>query len=139
MDSPSSPLQPPLVSQAAQTPAPATRVSTASIVATMLQVSKQVSDLIFSPSRPPQIELNGQLREVNIAGVGKLSPEATHRIALDLIGNNDLVASKLEKEGSTDVSYSLPGLARFRVNIFRQRATHAIVMRVIPQTIPDFE
>ena len=122
-------------------PGPTTppKVSTASIVATMLQVSKQVSDLIFSPSRAPQIELNGQLKEVNIAGVGKLTPEATHRIAIDLIGKNDLVASKLEKEGSTDVSYSLPGLARFRVNIFRQRGTHAIVMRVIPQTIPDFK
>jgi twitching motility protein PilT len=105
----------------------------------MLQVSKQASDLIFSPSRAPQVELNGQLREVNIAGVGKLTPEATRRIALDLMGNNELVATKLEKEGATDLSYGLPGLGRFRVNIFRQRGTHAIVMRVIPQTIPDFK
>jgi twitching motility protein PilT len=104
----------------------------------MLQVSKQVSDLIFSPSRPPQIELNGQLKEVNIAGVGKMTPDLTRRIAMDLIGNNELVALKLEKEGSTDLSYSLPGIARFRVNIFRQRGTLAIVMRVIPQTVPDF-
>ena len=115
-----------------------TVVSTASIVATMLQVSKQVSDLIFSPSRAPQIELSGQLKEVNIAGVGKLTPDATRRIALDLMGKNELVRSKLDKEGSTDLSYSLPGLARFRVNIFRQRSTYAIVMRVIPQTVPDF-
>lgn len=116
----------------------ATAVSTASIVATMLQVSKQVSDLIFSPSRAPQVELNGQLKELNIAGVGKLTPEATRRIAFDLMGKNELVRNKLDAEGSTDLSYSLPGLARFRVNIFRQRSTYAIVMRVIPQTIPDF-
>ena len=117
---------------------PATpKVSTAAIVATMLQVSKQVSDLIFSPGRTPQIEINGQLREVNIAGVGKLMPDATRRIGMDLIGQNEIVASKLEKEGSTDLSYSLPGIARFRVNIFRQRGSYAIVMRVIPQTIPD--
>jgi twitching motility protein PilT len=108
-------------------------------VATLLQVSKQVSDIIFSPCRAPQIELSGQLREVNITGVGKLTPDSTRRIALDLIGNNELAASKLEKEGSTDLSYSLPGLARFRVNIFRQRSTFAIVMRVIPQTVPDFK
>jgi twitching motility protein PilT len=114
-------------------------VSTPSIVATMLQVSKQTSDLIFSPGRTPQIELNGQLREVNIAGVGKLNPQATHRIAMDLLGDNELVAGKLDKEGSGDLSYSLPGIARFRVNIFRQRGTYAIVMRVIPQTIPDFK
>jgi twitching motility protein PilT len=105
----------------------------------MLQVSKQVSDLIFSPSRAPQVELNGQLREVNIAGVGKLTPDATRRIAADLIGKNELVAGKLEKEGSADLSYGLPGLGRFRVNIFRQRGTYAVVMRVIPQAIPDFQ
>jgi twitching motility protein PilT len=117
--------------------AAAPKVSTAAIVATMLQVSKQVSDLIFSPGRAPQIEINGQLKEVNIAGVGKLLPDATHRIAIDLIGQHEIVAAKLEKEGSTDLSYSLPGIARFRVNVFRQRGTYAIVMRVIPQTIPD--
>jgi twitching motility protein PilT len=129
------------VADAPATPAPAPAakvVSTAAIVATMLQVSKQVSDLIFSPGRPPQVELTGQLKEVNIAGVGKLNPEATRRIAVDLIGKNELVAGKLETEGSADLSYSLPGIARFRVNIFRQRGTYAIVMRVIPQVIPDF-
>jgi twitching motility protein PilT len=117
---------------------PKTAVPTAALVATLLQVSSQVSDIIFSPGRAPQVELNGQLKEVNITGVGRLTPDATHRIALDLIGKNEIVASKLEKEGATDLSYSLPGLGRFRVNIFRQRGTHAIVMRVIPQTVPDF-
>jgi twitching motility protein PilT len=116
-----------------------TEVPTAALVATLLQVSKQVSDLIFSPGRGPQIELNGQLKEINITGVGRLTPQATHRIAMDLIGKNEIVAGKLEKEGATDLSYSLPGIARFRVNVFRQRGTHAIVMRVIPQTVPDFD
>jgi twitching motility protein PilT len=115
----------------------APQVSTGAIVATMLKVSNQVSDLIFSPGRAPQIEINGQLKEVNIAGVGKLTPAATDRIAKDLIGQNEIVAGQLEKEGSTDLSYGLPGIGRFRVNIFRQRGTYAIVMRVIPQTIPD--
>jgi twitching motility protein PilT len=140
MDSPSASSQSAAAGQdAPASAAPAPKVSTASIVATMLQVSKQVSDLIFSPGRPPQVELNGQLKEVNISGVGRLLPDATRRIAADLIGKNDLVAGKLEKEGSTDLSYSLPGIARFRVNIFRQRGTFAIVMRVIPQNVPDFE
>ena len=132
------PPQAPSTSPDASAAAPAApKVSTAAIVATMLRVSKQVSDLIFSPGRTPQVEINGQLNEVNIAGVGKLLPEATQRIATDLIGQNEIVATKLEKEGSTDLSYSLPGIARFRVNVFRQRGTYAIVMRVIPQTIPD--
>jgi twitching motility protein PilT len=132
---PQAPSATPDVSAAAPT---ATKVSTAAIVATMLQVSKQVSDLIFSPGRLPQVELNGQLKEVNIAGVGKLMPDATRRITTDLIGTNEIVAAKLEKEGSADLSYGLPGIARFRVNVFRQRGSYAIVMRVIPQGIPDF-
>jgi twitching motility protein PilT len=140
MDSTTAPPQPTAVSPVTATGVtPAAKVSTASIVATMLQVSNQVSDLIFSPSRPPQIELNGQLQEVNIAGVGKLTPDTTRRIAADLIGKNELVAGKMDKEGATDLSYSLPGLARFRVNVFRQRGTYAIVMRVIPQAIPDLK
>ena len=138
MDSPSTPSQP-STPTATPTAAAGAKVSTAAIVATMLQVAKNVSDLIFSPSRAPQIEINGQLKEVNIAGVGKLTPDLTRRIATDLMGNNELVASKLDKEGSTDLSYSLPGIARFRVNIFRQRGSYAIVMRVIPQTVPDFK
>lgn len=130
---------PPPQSPTPSTGAPsAAKVSTAAIVATMLKVSHQISDLIFSPGRQPQVEISGQLKELNIAGVGKLTTEMTKRIALDLIGDNALVSGKLEKEGSTDLSYGLPGIGRFRVNIFRQRESIAIVMRVIPQTIPDF-
>ena len=44
----------------------------------------------------------------------------------------------LQQQGSCDISYSLPGTARFRVNVFVQRGSHAIVMRVIPKTIPGF-
>jgi twitching motility protein PilT len=127
-------------SNAASSPiVPQGPVATQAIVATMLKVSKQVSDLIFSPSRAPQVELNGELKEVNIIGVGKLTPESTKRIAADLIGGNEATLKKLETEGSVDIAYSLPGAARFRVNIFKQRSTYAIVMRVIPQIIPNFE
>ena len=45
----------------------------------------------------------------------------------------------LQKQGSCDISYSLPGTARFRVNVFVQRGSHAIVMRVIPKSIPSFD
>lgn len=55
---------PPVQATAPPSPATAPKVSTASLVATMLKVSPQVSDLIFSPGRTPQVELNGQLREV---------------------------------------------------------------------------
>src|SRR5712692_1204282 len=118
-------------------PRHAQAIPTPALISAMLK-SKGVSDLIFSPGRAPQVELSGQLVEVKIAGLPALSPEDTRRIAADLIGRNEHALRKLEQEGATDVSYSLPGLSRFRVNIFRQRGTYAIVMRVIPTTIPDF-
>jgi twitching motility protein PilT len=55
------------------------------------------------------------------------------------MGSSEHAKVKLEKEGSADLSYSVPNSARFRVNIFRQRGTFAIVMRVIPTVIPTFE
>ena len=104
----------------------------------MLAVSDKVSDLIFSPGRPPQIELMGQLQPVPVPGLERLLPAHTASIAKLLIGTQQVAAENLEKLGSADVSYSAPGLARFRVNIFMQRGTHAIVMRVIPPRPPQW-
>jgi twitching motility protein PilT len=101
----------------------------------MLRVSDKVSDLIFSPGRTPQVELNGQLAPV--AQLPVLSPDDTRRIAGDLIGNNKQAMTKLREQGACDLSYSLPGSGRFRVNIFIQRGTCAIVMRVIPNGVPN--
>jgi len=123
---------------AAPDPAPPAAVTTAAIIATMLRAVKGASDLIFSPGKAPQVEQNGQLHEVQIAGVGRLLPDATRKIAADLIGRNEFALRKLEQDGASDLSYSLPQVARFRVNVFRQRGTCAIVMRVIPNLIPDF-
>lgn len=104
----------------------------------MLNASEKVSDLIFSPGRPPQIELAGKLQPVNIPGLEKLTPAHTSGIAKLIIGNHQNAIESLEKTGSTDLSFSVPGDARFRVNIFKQRGTHAIVMRVIPMHPPQF-
>jgi twitching motility protein PilT len=128
-----------------QPPAPAAKpaaavapVPTATIIASMLRASEKISDLIFSPGRAPQVEISGQLAQLRIAGVGVLSAEDTARIAGDLIGRNAHAVEKLRTEGSCDISYSLPKLSRFRVNIFTQRGSCAIVMRVIASNVPDF-
>ena len=104
----------------------------------MLRASAKVSDLIFSPGRPPQIEVAGKLVPVRIAGLEKLTPAHTAGIAKLILGNQQSAVDSLEKTGSADLSFSVPGDARFRVNIFRQRGTHAIVMRVIPMRPPTF-
>jgi twitching motility protein PilT len=105
----------------------------------MLQAAPKTSDLIFSPGRAPQVELHGQLMQLKIKGVGVLSAEDTARIAADLIGRNSFAVEKLKEEGSCDISYSVAKLSRFRVNIFTQRGSCAIVMRVIPSNVPDFK
>ena len=124
--------------EAAPAAAPAPMLPTPVILGAMLRAAKNVSDLIFSPGRFPQVEQNGQLVPVKIAGVPMLTPEDTARIASHLIGGNKSALEKLRSEGSCDISYSLPRQSRFRVNIFTQRGTCAIVMRVIPNTVPDF-
>jgi twitching motility protein PilT len=111
----------------------------ATMLRQMLAVSEKVSDLIFSPARPPQIELVGKLQPVSIPGIEKLSPAQTSSIASLIIGNQEAAIANLEKSGSADLSFSVPELCRFRVNIFKQRGTHAIVMRVIPQRPPNFK
>jgi len=105
----------------------------------MLGTSNKVSDLIFSPGRPPQIELTGKLQPVRIGGLEMLTPAHTAGIAKLIIGNQHMATESLEKTGSADLSFSAPGEARFRVNIFKQRGTHAIIMRVIPMNPPRFE
>jgi twitching motility protein PilT len=105
----------------------------------MLKTSDKVSDLLFSPGRPPQIELAGKLQPVNFPGLDKLTPEHTANIARVIIGNHSMATESLTTSGSADLSFSVPGEGRFRVNIFKQRGTYAIVMRVIPTNPPNFQ
>src|SRR5215203_3528538 len=104
----------------------------------MLGVSDKVSDLIFSPGRPPQVELLGELQPVPVPGLEKLLPTHTAALAKIIMGTHLTAGENLHKLGSADLSFSAPGFARFRVNIFMQRGTHAIVMRVIPNRPPQW-
>jgi twitching motility protein PilT len=108
------------------------------LIAAMLHEKPQASDLIFSPGRAPQVEVRGDLVALPFEGFERLTAQQIVGIAEDLIGTIATPPSSLTKDGSTDLAYSLPGIARFRVNVFRQRATCAIVMRVIPMSIPTF-
>ena len=119
----------------ANTPPPLNFIA---VLRQMLKTSDKVSDLIFSPGRPPQIELAGKLQPVSFPGLEKLTPAHTASMAKLIIGNHHSATETLEKSGSADLSFSAPGEARFRVNIFKQRGTYAIVMRVIPTNPPNF-
>jgi twitching motility protein PilT len=120
-------------------PAAQRAIHTAQLVAAMLKSSPHVSDLIFSPGRAPQIEVSGQLTQLKFKGLECLSSQDTLSIAGDIMGKNESPIRKLEQDGSADLSYGISGVGRFRVNIFKQRGSCAIVMRVVPDRIPGFE
>jgi twitching motility protein PilT len=109
------------------------------LLTAMLRGNPRVSDLIFSPGRKLQVQVNGDFVGVELAGLSALTADDTRRIASHLIGNNKAVITMLREQGYCDVSYALPGVARFRVNVFIQRGSCAVVMRVIPTTVPSIE
>jgi twitching motility protein PilT len=118
------------------TPAP---VETSELISSMLNVGSGISDLIFSPGRPPQVEQHGELTAVANDRLSTLTGDDTCRIARDVIAGNTHGLRTLSEYGACDVSYTIAGSARFRVNVFRQRGTYAIVMRVIATKIPTFK
>ena len=123
--------------QPSEKPQPAApSIRSADLILRMLDSGRGISDLVFSPGRPPQVEKQGQLTAVAVPELPLLKPQDTARIAADLLRGNETAVRNLKEQGACDLSYSLPERARFRVNIFRQRGTYAIVMRVIAGRIP---
>jgi twitching motility protein PilT len=109
------------------------------ILEAMLKMSDRVSDLNFSVGRPPQVEIDGQLAPVNFPGLPRLTPYQTEMIVMHMLRGDRELTRTLLTNGSVDLSYSIPQKTRFRVNIFAQRGTYAIVLRVIPEGIPSLE
>lgn len=111
----------------------------APIIEQMLLISENVSDLNFSCGQVPQVEINGTLYAAEPLGLGRLTAYQTEMIAMAILRDNPDAARMLAATRTADLSYALPGKCRFRVNIFQQRNSYSIVMRVIPHEIPSFE
>ena len=129
----------PNIATVARTPPPMT-ISLDVMIATMVNAAEGVSDLLFVVGRPPQIEVYGKLRGVDVEGIcPTLEGPLVELIALKLMGGSERLASDLKNFGSCDTSYGVPNLARFRVNIFKNNGNHAIVMRKLSTQIPTCE
>ena len=107
------------------------------LVGQMLTSYERLSDLNVTVGRPLQVETDGVLKPARInPEVGALTPFQAETFALNLIGSERRLLKDLLFMGSCDLSYSLPGVARFRVNIFSQRGCYSTVMRKLESAVP---
>ncbi|MBL8955296.1 MAG: PilT/PilU family type 4a pilus ATPase [Myxococcaceae bacterium] len=98
-------------------------------------VQQGASDVHFRPGDPPTFRVNGQLRPVKSE---KLGAPHTRQLAINCITDVAL-QSGIDTLQELDTSYAINGVARFRVNIYRQRGSLALVLRVIPTSVPTLE
>lgn len=110
------------------------------MLAAMLASQPEVSDLLFTVDRPPQVEAYGELKPVVLdPPIEKLTPYQVETIAMNIIGDNLWHIEDLLQHGSCDASYALSDQARFRINIFSQRGNFSIVCRQLNAQIPTLD
>lgn len=99
-----------------------------------------VSDLLFLPGRPAQMERSGRLCPYAGDLIGPtVTPELTRQLAALLIEGSEVLVENLRQHGSCDCSYALPGVARFRANIFQQSGHLSLVMRKLSNRVPELD
>ncbi|MFW6080690.1 MAG: type IV pilus twitching motility protein PilT [Desulfosalsimonas sp.] len=110
------------------------------ILTTMLDSQQSVSDLNFTVGKPLQVESFGELVPVEMKPpLKQLTPFQTEILALNLMGNDRRLVETFIQEGSCDLSYTLPGKARFRVNVFSQSGHCSIVLRQLETRVPTIQ
>jgi twitching motility protein PilT len=93
------------------------------------------SDIHLKAGLPPMFRIDGAL--VPLKDSRRLAPEEVNRVALSIM--NPGQKEKFKEFNEIDLAYGVPGLGRFRVNVFQQRGTTGVVFRVIPFKVQSFE
>ncbi|MGX1899973.1 type IV pilus twitching motility protein PilT [Thermolongibacillus altinsuensis] len=94
----------------------------------------KASDLHLTVGVPPIMRINGELKRY---GQEVLKPEDTEAMAKAVI--SDRLWKRFEEQGELDFSYGLPGISRFRFNVFKQRSCISLAIRVVPTKIPTID
>lgn len=97
-------------------------------------VERGGSDLHVSAGLPPYIRINGKLTPTEYP---PLTPEECQRLIFSMLNNTQ--RKKLEQTWELDCSYGVRGLARFRVNVYKDRGTYAAALRALSSKIPTIE
>ena len=100
-------------------------------------VTSGASDIHMKPGAPPMLRVDGQLTAVPRAP--KLGAPETERIASELLASHRDRQREFHERGEADLAHTVTGLGRFRVNVFRQRGSASIVMRLVPFDVPRLE
>ena len=95
-------------------------------------VECRASDIHLSVGRAPNYRIDGVL---HTEGEEKLKPDDVKNLIMPLLDERH--KRELEESGQTDFAHAIPGVGRFRVNVFKQRGTLASVMRALPFEIPE--
>src|SRR3954447_9435609 len=103
----------------------------------ILQVALRggASDIHLKAGLPPMFRVDGSL--VPLKDARRLPPEEISRMAFGIM--NDYQKEKFKAQNELDLAYGVPGLGRFRVNVFQQRGTLGVVLRVIPFKIMSID
>lgn len=99
-------------------------------------VQMQVSDLFLVAGGPVSVKVDGHLRALSEE---RLLPPDTNKLIMEIYELAGRPIEAFRNSGDDDFSFSLPGLARFRVNTYHQRGSMAAVIRVVAFSIPDWE
>ena len=97
-------------------------------------VKSGASDIHLTTGRPPSYRIDGVLAPIEGE---RLTPQMLEELLMPLMDVRH--RGELQDNGQTDFAYAIPGVGRFRVNVFKQRGTLASVMRSLPFNIPEPE
>jgi len=109
------------------------------LLTALIQSVEGISDLLFVTGKPPLAEIHGRLLPPPNSAEPVLTSARIEGLAQAIMNGNERLAGDLAKTGSCDCSYSLTGVCRFRVNIYRQNGNYAMVLRRLSSQIPTME
>ncbi|MFW5863354.1 MAG: type IV pilus twitching motility protein PilT [Desulfohalobiaceae bacterium] len=111
------------------------------LISSVLKRHPQASDILFTVGKPVQAEVHGELVDAlpETEDFGPLLPWQLECVVSCLLGRNMRLYTHLVRQGACDLSYSLPHQARFRVNVFHQKGSLAVVMRKLSMQVPSMQ